>query len=127
MKRSVFLLICAIIAALLGSMMLFAPETTAESFAIQSTSGTVLLFQSIGAMIICMGILNFLVRNHKDSQTLKVILLYNVLYHASSITVDMMAVSKGTLVFEKIIVGQVVHIFIIIGAIIYMRKITVTD
>ena len=66
MKGSIFFLITAIIAALFGSMMLFAPILTAENFGLVSTPETSLLFRSLGGMILSLGILNFIFTKYKN-------------------------------------------------------------
>ena len=70
MKRSLFLIITAIIATLFGGMMLFMPVKAAEGFGMTSTLETALMFRSLGGLILCSGVLNFLVRNEGDSKAL---------------------------------------------------------
>jgi hypothetical protein len=127
MKRSLFLIITAIIATLFGGMMLFMPDKAAEGFGMTSTLETALLFRSLGGLILCSGVLNFLVRYEVDSKTLKAILIFNIMFHAISMTNDIIGVSQGILTFDKVIPGQVAHIFIGIGSVIYLLKIKTTN
>jgi uncharacterized membrane protein len=127
MKRSTFLLIAAIIAALFGSMMLFVPYKAAEGFGMDSTLQTQLLLRSLGGMVLCSGILNFLVRNQKDSQALKAILIFNVAFHTLSMLNDLYGVNLGILAFDKLIPGIVAHLFIGTGSLLYLLKIKPTE
>ncbi|HNP97670.1 MAG TPA: hypothetical protein PKK99_01370 [Bacteroidia bacterium] len=123
MKRSIFFLISALLAGLFGVMMLLTPSRAAEGFGMNSTPETAILFRALGAMILSTGLMNFLVRNHPDNVTLKAVLLTNIITHALSIVADMWAVSDGVLAFSKAAPGQLTHLFVAIGSLIYYLKI----
>jgi hypothetical protein len=127
MKRSLFLIITAIIATLFGGMMFFMPDKAAEGFGMTSALETALLFRSLGGLLLCSGVLNFLVRNEGDSKALKAIFIFNIVFHAISMTNVFIGVSQGILMFNKVIPGQVAHLFIGIGSIIYMLKIKTSN
>ncbi|MEP7197407.1 MAG: hypothetical protein ABI851_12875 [Saprospiraceae bacterium] len=123
MKRSIFFLIAAIIAVLFGGMMFISPSKASEGFGMVSSADTNILFRALGAMILSTGIMNFLVRNHTDNLTLKAVLLTNVITHALSMTADLWAVSDGVLEISKAAPGQIAHLFVGFGSLIYMLKI----
>ncbi len=122
MKRSIFFIITAVLATLFGGMMLFAPAFTAESFGLASTPETSLLFRSLGGLVLCLGILNFLVRNEPNSNALKAVFIINILSHVISMANDFYGASQHILEFSKLGGGMVAHLFIIIGSLIYLLK-----
>ena len=122
MKRSTFLLIVAILAFLFGCMMLFAPAKALEGFGLVPDPLSSFLMQLVGSFILSMGILNFRVRTHGDSLTLRSVLLFNVLAHAIGMIIDCLGIAQGIMLFAKVIPGLVVHVFVGIGSLIYMMR-----
>jgi hypothetical protein len=127
MKRSVFFIITAILGAIFGGMMLFVPDKAAAGFGIVSSPETSMFFRLIGGMVFSAGFLNFLVRNHQDSGTLKAVLLFNIVFHAIGLINDSIAVLSGVLDFLKISSGLLIHLFVGIGSIIYLLQIKSTN
>lgn len=66
--------------------------------------------------------MNFLVRNHANNETLKMVLLTNVITHGLSMVADLWAVADGVLLLNSATPGQIVHLFILVGSLIYMMK-----
>jgi len=123
MKRSTFFLITSIFAFIFAAMMLLVPASAAQGFGMVSTPETNLLFRSLGAMLLSVAILNFMVRNHPDSNTLKAILIFNIALNLLGMLSDVPGIIEGILPFGKAIPGHIIHLFIIIGSFIYLRKI----
>ena len=123
MKRSVFLLITAIVTAVFGGMMLFAPGQASATFALTHDPEISIVFRWMGAMILSSAAMNFLVRNDGDSNTLKAVLIFNCVAHALTLVVDFLGVTEWVLEISKLIPGIVVHIFICIGSVIFLLKI----
>jgi hypothetical protein len=73
-------------------------------------------------MILGSGLLNLLVRKQAASETLKAVLLANVAMHGLSMIADVSAGAAGVVQFSKIIPGQVAHLFIGIGSLVYLMK-----
>ena len=122
MKRSIFLIITALISALFGGFMFLAPDVIAEGFGSAHTSFSKFLMKELGLIIICAGVINFMVRNHGDSTTLKAILIFNTAYHLIMIPIVLMGVSQGVFTIDKTIGGLASHLFIGIGSVIYILK-----
>jgi hypothetical protein len=120
MKRSIFLLIVALLGFLFGLFLLLLPGQAAEGFGFTSSPQTDILFRAMGGMIFGTGLLNFMVRSHPDSPTLAAVLWFNVSAHGLGLLVDMIGISDGTMELSKIAVGQVVHVFVILGSIMYL-------
>ncbi len=123
MKRSIFLLITAIIAILLGGMMILLPEKMAEGFGVTSSPIIIFMMREIGLFNLCSGVLNFLVRNDIDSKTLKAVLIFNIAYHLIMLPLNLSGVSQGIFPFGQAIPPLVIHLFVGIGSLIYLMKI----
>ena len=122
MKRSVFFLIAAIVATAFGALMLLAPRFAAQSFGLVGSGETDTLFRALGATLLSLAVLNFLVRNHPASETLKAVLWTNVAAHAFGLVADLWSVSLGPLTFVNILPGLVVHVVIGLGALFYVTR-----
>jgi len=122
MKRSVFFIITAILGLLFGGMMLFFPVFAATNFGITATPQISQMLRSVGGVDLCLGILSLLVYNEPDSKALRAILIVNFLSHLISIIVDGSASFMGAIAFNKIAPGLVAHLFIVIGALVYILK-----
>ena len=123
MKRSIFLLIVAIIAILIGGISLFFPSKMAEGFGITPTPVITFLILELGAFSLCTGVLNFLVRNDTDSKTLKAIFIFNMAYHVIMLPVNLFGVSQGIFSFGQAIPPFAIHLFVGIGSFMYLAKI----
>ena len=123
MKRSIFLLITAAFAALFGGMMFFLPATVIEEFGTEPTLFSTFLMREMGLVILCSSVMNFLVRNDSDSNALKAILIFNMVYHLAMIPIVFMGVSQGIFTIYKAIPGLAAHLFIGVGSLIYLRNI----
>lgn len=127
MKRSIFLLIVAIIAILIGGISILLPDKMAEGFGGTSTPLLIFLVRELGVFSLCAGVLNFLVRNDTDSKTLKAIFIFNISYHMIMLPVNFIGISQGALSFGQAIPPLVIHLFVGIGSLIYLVKIKTTD
>ena len=70
MTRSVFFTISAVLVGIFGLVMIVAPAFALANFGLGVNSDTINLGRGLGTLILAVGILNYLVRNHPDSQTL---------------------------------------------------------
>lgn len=123
MKRSMFFLSTGILGLLFGAMMLLGPDKAAQGFGFLPLPSLFLMFRSMGALLIGAGLLNFLVRDHKDNPTLKAVLLYTLVTHALGMAMDLWAVSDGVVSLGKLAPAQLVHLYAGIGAFIFWKKI----
>ena len=103
--------------------MFFIPDMVAEEFGSEHTPFSTFLMQEMGLIILCSGVLNFLVRNHSDSTTLKAILIFNIGYHIVMIPIVFIGVSQGIFTIDKSFGGLAAHLFIGIGSLYYLFKI----
>ncbi len=122
MKQKQFLLATAAIAALFGGMTLFLPDKAAETFGLTANVENSIVFRWLGAITLSSAILNYLVRNDINSNTLKAVLIFTGAFHVLSLIVDLMGISQGVLTISKLIPGIIVHSLITIGSIYFLMK-----
>ena len=125
MKRSTFLLVTAILAAPIGFMSLFFPDQMAAGFGVTATPMILLLSRELGVFNLCTGGLNFLVRHHGDSKTLKAVLVYNLVYHATMLLVNVYSLTQGAFTAGQAVLPMVFHLFIGIGSYYYISRMKV--
>lgn len=124
MKHSTFILIIVVLTAIFGGMMVFAPDYASKSFGLISTppEGS-LVFLWLGVVILSSAILNFLLRNSTDSNTLQALFIFNLAIHGLTLIIDLTAVAEGILQLNKLIPSLFMHSLICIGSVIYLTKI----
>lgn len=122
MARRMFFSIAAILGALFGLMMFFAPSVAAGGFGFSDTPETEALFRAFGALIFSSGAMNFLVRNQPWSATLGAVLWTDVITHATSMIADGWALASGTLALQGAIPGQVTHVIVLVGALYFLWR-----
>lgn len=122
MKRSLFFWITAILALLFGGLMFLSPSGASQAFTLEQSAGTDVLFRILGATLLALALLNFLVRNHGDSETLAAVLWANVATHGLGLIADISSVVIGPLKVSSIALGVIVHLFVGIGSLIYATR-----
>lgn len=122
MKQSHFLLVTAIVGIIFGIMTLFFPDKVAENFGLSPNSENSIVFGWLGAITLCSGVLNFIVRNDDNSHTLKAVLLFTGTFHALSLLVDLLGVNHGVLMLNKMLPGMILHSLMTIGTVFYLLK-----
>ncbi|WP_461149335.1 hypothetical protein [Spirosoma pulveris] len=100
MKRSLFFLITAIVSAFAGFVMSFPPNSIVEGH--HWIPFLQISFHHSGGLIFSLAVLNFLVRHHGDSATLKAVLICNLVNHAISAVHDLMAYNQGIIGLESL-------------------------
>jgi uncharacterized membrane protein HdeD (DUF308 family) len=122
MKQSHFLLVTAIVGTIFGIMTLFFPDKVAENFGLTPNRETSIVFGWLGAITLCSGVLNFMVRNDDNSHTLKAVLIFTGAFHAVSLLVDLFGINHGVLTFDKMLPGIILHSLMTIGSTFYLLK-----
>jgi hypothetical protein len=122
MKRSTFLLISGIAAFLFGAMMFFLPGMAAQLLGIAPTPAVASVLRGMGGLIIGSGVINFLVRNYNDTETLKAVLLTNIVTHLFGLLADLLGVNDGALTIIKMAPVEATHLFVGIGSLIFLLK-----
>jgi len=110
MSQRAFFWVAAIIGALLGLLMFLAPGFAAQSFNVTGTPLTDALFRVLGAALLAVALMNFMVRDHPASPTLSAILWMNVAVHMLGLIADVWSTSLGALTWMGILPGTAVHV-----------------
>ena len=122
MKRSIFLLITAVLGLFIGIMCLLFPDKMAAGFGMTVTPLILMLFREAGACNLSMGYLNFAVRNHSDSKSLKTVLLFNMAYHVLILPANIYGWSQGILSVSQVGPAFGIHLLLAIGFLLYALK-----
>lgn len=122
MKRAYYFWIAAILALGFGLLMLFAPAFAATQFQLTGSPATATIFRVLGAVMLGVAVLNFLVRNHPMSETLRAVLWANVTIHGIGFVGDLWSVQLGDIPFGGVAVGLVAHLIVLIGAAYYLAR-----
>jgi hypothetical protein len=81
-----------------------------------------MLIREAGACNLSMGYLNFSVRNHSDSKTLKYVLLFNMAYHVLILPANIYGWSLGILSVGQAGPAFGIHLLLAIGFLLYALK-----
>lgn len=122
MKRSTFLLLSALLSFVFGAMMFFVPAFAAGFLDIAAEPQTVSVLRGLGGLIIGSGAINFFLRNQKDTEVIRGLLLTNIITHFLGISADVWGVVDSALTLSKIAPVQITHLFIGIGSLIYLLR-----
>lgn len=122
MKRSLFLLISALLAWLFGITMMFAPEKMLANLTAGTGTATEPVMQWVGVGLFSIGCINFFGRNDTGSPALKGILTGNLLLHIIGMGFDLCDYARGFMNSAGLSMGIVVHSLLIIGFGYYLVK-----
>lgn len=123
MRRSYYFWVAAILALLFGLLMLFVPGQAASAFQLGSSNGsTNTIFRVLGSAELGLALLNFLVRDHTMSETLRAVLWTNVAIHGIGFLADLWSVQQGDVPFSGVAIGLVAHLIVLIGGAYYLWR-----
>jgi len=123
MKRSIFLLITAVLGLLIGIMCLLFPDKMVAGFGVTVTPLILMLIREAGACNLSMGYLNIAVRNHSDSKSLKTVLLFNMAYHVLILPANIYGWLHGILSVGQAGPAFVIHLLLAIGFLVYALRV----
>lgn len=116
----IFFWIAAILSALFGAMMFFAPGFAAQSFSLAASPGTDTVFRILGSTLLGVGIMNLLAANQPASPALRIVLWTDFAIHLIGTIADVWSVSAGELAFSAAVPGFVSHAIIGLGALYFL-------
>lgn len=122
MSRSLFLTLGAAVAAAIGLLALTAPNVllTQLKFA-QSNPAAEVMARTVGVLLLSVALVNFLVRKHPDSPTLKAILIGDLFLQLAILPIDPWAFYNGTFnTLASFIPNTIIHILLAAGFIYYL-------
>ena len=122
MKRTYYFWLAAILALAFGLLMFLAPGFAATQFQLTGSPATETIFRVAGSILLGVAVLNFLVRNHPMSETLKAVLWADATIHGVGFLGDLWSVALGDISFGGVAVGLVAHLIVLIGALYYLWR-----
>ena len=122
MSRPIFFLVITVVGLLFAGFMLLAPAGFAQNAGLAASPETSFVFRALGSAILSVSLLNFMVRNNPDSDTLAAILWMNIALHVLAVVVDFIGVGQGLVTIGHAAPGLVVHALIAIGAYVYIAR-----
>jgi hypothetical protein len=79
--------------------------------------------RTVGVLLIAIGTLNFLVRSHEDSQTLRAILIANLVLQLAIMPIDPLAYFNGAFhTLGSFVPNTIIHIVLAAGLAFYLSK-----
>ncbi|MFM9900044.1 MAG: hypothetical protein ACKVOT_03455 [Polaromonas sp.] len=117
MNRKLFLTIAAVVAALVGALALLAP-----AFLLATLKGAVpnpaalVMARTTGLLLLTVGLMAFLVRNHGDSPTMAAVLAANLFLQLGLIPMDPVAYLNGAFTtLGSFAPNTVIHVLLATG------------
>jgi hypothetical protein len=124
MKRKTFLTVTSIIVLLIGCFALISPGVliTDVKYAVPSETANVMA-RTVGILLISVGVLNFLVKDHEDSPTMRSILIANLVLQIGIMPIDPSAYAAGVYrTVGSFAPNTVLHVLLACGFIYYLAK-----
>ena len=123
MRRAYYFWLAALPALLFGLLMLLAPGQAASAFQLGTSNGsTNTIFRVLGSVMLGVALLNFLVRDHTMSETLRAVLWANVAIHGIGFLGDLWSVQQGDVPFAGVAIGLVAHLIVLLGGLYYLLR-----
>lgn len=122
MRRAYYFWVAAVLALLFGLLMFFAPAFAATQFQLAGSPATATIFRVLGSVMLGVALLNFLVRSHPMSETLRAVLWANLAIHGIGFIGDCWSAVLGDIAWSGISVGLVAHLIVLLGAAYYLAR-----
>jgi hypothetical protein len=124
MKRKTFLTVTAVIVLLIGGFALISPAVLITQVKDAAPSETAnVMARTVGVLLIFVGVLNFLVKDHEDSATMRAILIANLLLQIGILPIDPSAYASGVYrTLGSFAPNTVIHILLACGFSYYLAR-----
>lgn len=124
MKRKTFLTLTSVIVFVIGGLALSAPEVllTNVKHAAPSAAASVMA-RTVGILLVSVGVLDFLIRDHEDSPTLRAVLSANLFLQVGILPIDPIAYVSGAYrQLGSFVPNTVLHVLLAGGFIFYLSR-----
>ncbi|MBI2020568.1 hypothetical protein HYS94_04070 [Candidatus Daviesbacteria bacterium] len=121
MSLKTFLTIASASAIVFGVPLIFFPQMMAANFGISLDSSGEVFAKTAGAMLVTLGLINWLARNWKDTKALKDLLLADILVQLLTLVIDFMSINSGAM-NQMGWIGVILHIVLAAGLLYFYRK-----
>lgn len=116
MSRKFFLTIASLIAFLVGTFALVFPNILLESKGVVASGSTLVWTREVGLLLITIGMMAFLIRNHEVSATLKVFIFGNIIIQLGLFVIELSGYFNNVITkLSGIIPNLTLHILLAIG------------
>jgi hypothetical protein len=116
MSRPIFLTIASFIALSVGAFALLFPGILLESKGVVPLATTSVWMRETGLLLLALGIINFAMRKHEPSGTLKALLSGNIIIQIGLFVIELLAYSNNVITkLSGIIPNLILHILLAIG------------
>jgi hypothetical protein len=124
MNRKTFLTVTSIIVLCIGGFALTSPGVLIASVKYAAPSETAnVMARTVGILLISVGVLNFLVRSHEDSASLRSILIANLVLQLGILPIDPSAYFNGVYrTLGSFAPNTLLHLALASGFIYYLAK-----
>lgn len=111
MKLKNFLTVASVTAFIFGMGLILTPQMLANNFGVTLDQGGILFARSLGALLLGLGVINWLSRKETSIQALRPILWGNLVVQVLTGVIDFMGVQAGVL-NSSAWVGIIIHILL---------------
>ena len=125
MNRKLFLTMVACVALAVGSVALLGPGVFLETGkgALPSETAKVMM-REVGVLLVAVGLLGWLVRDHPDSPTLRAILVANAVLQVGIFPIEIVAYQRGVFpLLSGIVPNSVFHVLAAAGFAYFAAKV----
>lgn len=125
MTRKTFLTFTAVVAVGIGLFVLMAPSVLITAVKVAPPSDTAnVMARTVGILLIAMGTLDFLVRGHDDSPTMKAVLVANAVLQIGILPIDPLAYATGVFTtLGSFVPNTILHVVLAGGFVYYAAKV----
>ncbi len=122
MSRKLFLTIASIIAALVGSLSLLAPDVLLGPVkSAVANPAALVMARTVGVLLLAVALLAFMVRGHADSPTMESVLKANLALQLGVLPIDPWAYYNGTFgTLAAFVPNTIVHLLLASGFAYYL-------
>lgn len=125
-SRFWFLTVASLIAISVGGIALMAPGVMLASKGIVGNAAAQVWMREVGALLLAVGVIGFLVRSHEDSATLRALLWGNALLQLALLPIEVMAHARGVIPdVTGIMPNTALHVLLAAGFVSYARAVRV--
>lgn len=125
-SRFWFLTVASLVAISVGVMALLAPDVMLATKGIVGNAAAQVWMREVGALLLAVGVIGFLVRSHEDSATLRALLWGNALLQLALLPIEVVAHAHGVIPdVNGILPNTVLHVLLATGFVTYARAVRV--
>ena len=123
MQQKTFLSIAAAIALAVGTVAALFPAALLASKGTLPSAAADLWMREVGVLLVCIGVMAGLVRNHADSPTMRVLMLGNLLVQLGLLVTEVQGYANGVITqLSGLVPNAVLHVVLAAGFAYYWRR-----